>query len=337
MAGNRKANSFDYRNVLVFSFSHIGDAVMSTAVIQPLRNAFQNARITYLVGPRAYSVLKDDKMIDAVVVYDKERAHSGLSGKVKLVSDLRKRKFELVIDLRDSFWSRIIGAKRWGFPLGRDKNTHAVDRYLEILQKHGVAIKGAKPTLSLSDTEVDEAKSFLKENEISKFPLIAIHPGGDWAYKLWTVNNFAKAADILSQKFGAQILIFAGEEEHSIQNKMVDLMSHKAVVVAGRNLRMVTALVEQCDIYIGNDTGPTHIASAVETPAVAIFGPTDDRRSGPYGDKNIVVRSGLKLDCSPCHPGRKPGRCGKVPCEAIEAISVKQIVEAAIRLLHLYS
>jgi len=333
MAGSNKTTLINRKNILIFSFSHIGDTVMSTSVIQPLKRIFKEAKITYLVGPRAYSVLTGDEMIDNLIVYDKDGVHSGISGKFRLVSELRKRQFDLVINLRDSFWARRIKAEHWGIPRSIDKDTHAVDKYLMVLKENGIPVVEAKPTLHLSKSEIKEAKEFLKENEVVKRPVIGIHPGGDWIYKLLPVEKFAKTADILISKFNAEILIFADPVERKLQNQMIELMDHDAVLTAGISLRMLAGLVKECDIYIGNDTGPMHIAAAMDTPVVAIFGSTNHHRSGPYGDRHIVVTSDLELDCSPCHPGRKPGKCGKGSCEVINAINVEQVVDAAGSLL----
>lgn len=333
MTENKKTTLINRKNILVFSFSQISDAVMSTAVIRPLKDVFKGAKITYLLGPRAYGVLTGDTIIDNLIVYDKEGVHSGLSGKLRLVSELRKRNFDLVIDLRDSYWARRAKSDCWGFTRDIDKDRNLVDQYLEILQKNGIPTKKAKPTLTLSELEVNEANKFLKENNAVKYPKVAIHPGGNWAYKLWPVEKFAKTADTLSFEFNAQILIFADPIERTLQNRMRELMEHEYVLTAGVSLRIAAALLSQCDIYIGNDTGIMHIAAAMGIPVVGIFGSTDHHQRGPYGDRHIVVHSGIKLNCSPCYPGRKSGKCGKGSCEVINAIPVEQVVGVARKIL----
>jgi len=317
-------------NILIFSFSFIGDAVLSTAVIQPLKKRFPEAKLTFLVGPNAKSVLAGDIQIDDVLEYDNHGKHAGLTGKYKLIKPLRQKKFDLVIDLRDSIWSRFLGIKRWGIAL-RGRELHAVTRYLDILERHGVNTNDALPRLTFSKIEGKEADDFLGYHKIDpNFPLIGIHPGGNWIYKLWDAENFAQLGDILMGDIQAQILLFAGPNEFELQDKVALMMKKRPILVRECGLRQVAALISRCNFYIGNDTGPMHIATAVETPVVAIFGPTDYRRSAPYGSQHMVVRSNTDLGCNPCHPGRNPGGCGMGICKAMKLVTVEQVLEAVV-------
>lgn len=321
------------KRILVFSFSNIGDAVLSTAVIQPLRSHFQDVHLTYLVGPRAIDILKTDTQIDATVVYENRGEHAGLKGRLKLIGALRQEEFDLVVNLRDSFLARCIGAEHWGLVRG-ERNRHAVVRYLEVLRKNGVDTTDAKPYIQLCEEEETYARRFLEESEIaSKQLLIGIHPGGNWEYKLWHAEKFAQLADTLNASNDISVLLFAGPDERNLQSQIAGMMEISPVTVETVNLREVAALISACDVYIGNDTGPMHIAAAVGTPVVAMFGSTNHIRSGPYGEAHVVVRSELDLGCNPCHPGRNPGGCGAGSCAVIDGISVEQVVEEVTHLM----
>lgn len=316
------------RNILIFSFSFIGDAVLSTVVIQPLKKRFPDARLTFLVGPNAKRILAGDMQIDDVLEYDNRGKHVGLIGKYKLIKSLRQRNCDLVIDLRDSIWSRFIGIKRWGIAL-RNRELHAVTRYLDVLERHGVDTSGALPKLTFSEIEESKADDFLRYHNIDpNFPLIGIHPGGNWIYKLWDAENFARFGSSLKDDFQAQILLFSGPNEFELQEKVALMMKENPILVREFGLRQVAALISRCNLYIGNDTGPMHIAAAVGTPVVAIFGSTDYRRSGPYGSQNTIVRSNTDLGCNPCHPGRDSGGCGVGSCQAMKLVTVEQVREA---------
>ena len=316
------------KKILVFSFSFIGDAVLSTAVIQPLRRHFPDAHITFLVGPRAFDLLATDANIDATLIYDNRGEHAGWKGRLCLIKTLRLEKFDLVVNLRDSLTARCIGAEHWGMARG-DSNRHAVVRYLEVLQRHNVDTTDAHPYLQLTEAEHAAAHHFLVEAGLtSERKLIGIHPGGNWDYKLWDGKNYADVASILAEKRNAAILLFAGPDEGHLQTQVAEMMDVPPILVQTDDLRQLAAFISACDVYIGNDTGPMHIAAAVGTPVVALFGSTNPIRSGPYGDTHTVLQSGINLGCNPCHPGRHPGGCGAGSCAVIAGITVEQVVAA---------
>ena len=319
------------KKILVFSFSFIGDAVLSTSVIQPLRRHFPDAHITFLVGPRAFDLLSTDLNIDATLVYDNRGEHAGWKGRLRLIKNLRRGKFDLVINLRDSLMARCIGAQHWGMARG-DSNRHAVTRYLEVLQRHSIDTTNAHPLLELTEVEHTAAYHFLAEaDRTSEQLLIGIHPGGNWEYKLWDGKNYATVASILAKKLNATILLFAGPNERELQTQVAEMMDVPPILVQTDDLRHLATLISACDVYIGNDTGPMHIAAAVDTPVVALFGSTNHIRSGPYGDKRTVVQSGINLGCNPCHPGRHPGGCGAGSCAVIAGITVEQVLATVER------
>lgn len=332
------------KKILVFSFSFIGDAVLSTAVIQPLRSHFQNAHITFLVGPSAFDLLANDPQLDTTLIYDNRGEHAGLKGRMKLIKCLRGEKFDLVINLRDSFVGRCIGSAHWGLVRG-DRERHAVTRYLEVLSKQGIDITDAQPRLQLTAAERASASRFLTEAGVTRERLlIGIHPGGNWEYKLWSAEKYAQLANALGKKQNVSIALFAGPNERELQAQVVDMMTTlltppyqggmniSPILIETENLREVAALIAACDVYIGNDTGPMHIAAAVGTPVVALFGSTNHIRSGPYGERHTVVQSGMDLGCNPCHPGRNPGGCGAGSCAVIDGITVEQ-VSAAVKVM----
>ena len=305
--------------------------MLSTAVIQPLRRHFPDAQITFLVGPRAFDLLATDPNVDATLLYDNRDEHAGWKGRLRLIKTLRREKFDLVVNLRDSLVARCISTEHWGMARG-DSNRHAVTRYLEVLQRHGVDTVNAHPFLELTEAERVAAHNFLAKVGLkSEGLLIGIHPGGNWEYKLWDGKNYADLANILAEERNARILLFAGPNERKLQTQVAEMMDVPPILVQTDDLRHLAALISACDVYIGNDTGPMHIAAAVGTPVVALFGSTNHIRSGPYGDPHTVVQSGMNLGCNPCHPGRHPGGCGAGSCEVIAGITVEQVLEAVMR------
>lgn len=309
--------------------------MLSTAVIHPLRSHFADTHLTFLVGPRAIDILEADPQLDATIVYDNRGEHSGLKGRLKLLRSLRKVGYDLVVNLRDSILARFISAEHWGLLRG-DRNRHAVTRYLEVLNSRGVDIAGSQPCIQITDAEKASVKKFLRIDEFAtERLLIGIHPGGNWKYKLWQAEKFAQLADSLHTAYNAAILLFAGPSERNLQAQIAEMMETPPLIIEIDDLRELAALISSCNLYIGNDTGPMHIAAAVGTPVVALFGSTDRIRSGPYGEHHTVVQSGIDLGCNPCHPGRSPGSCGVGTCAVIDAISVEQVIEKVVYLIGL--
>lgn len=325
-------------SILIVSFSHIGDVVLSTAVIPPLQKHFPNAKISILVGPKASDILWGDVRFNKIIIYDNKGQHGDLKGLIKLVNELKKMNFDLVINLRDTLWARFIGKKNLNMPLLRRfsssyKDSHAVDRYLDILQSKGIDTSNGFPEIILLDYEKQQVSDFLARNNINpNDTIIGIHPGGSWKYKLWPVKRFAELGDFLSFEFGAKILIFAGPDEIDLQRQMAELMQARSIVIQDVSLRQLSALIQRCHLYIGNDTGPMHIASAMGTRVISLFGSTNANRSGPYGNGHVVIST--KLDCSPCHPGKHPGGCKLGSCRAMESIPYNQVANIIGKILH---
>ena len=219
------------KKILVFSFSFIGDAMLSTAVIQPLRSHFPNSHITFLVGPRAFDLLANDPQLDTTLVYNNRGKHAGLKGRLNLIKTLRCEKFNLVVNLRDSFTARCVGAEHWGLARG-DRERHAVTRYLEVLSRHGIGTTDTHPHLQLTEAEHAEARRFLTESgSTSDQLLIGIHPGGNWEYKLWSAEKYAQLASDLSREQNASILLFAGPNERKLQAQVADMMDTPPILV----------------------------------------------------------------------------------------------------------
>ena len=312
-------------DVLVMSFSHIGDAVLSTCVVEPLRELYAPSRITFLAGPTPAALLEDEPGIDEVIAHSRE-SQGGFLGRSGLVRELRRRRFDVVVDLKDALYSRFIGASR--IRLRERGRRHAVDRYLGAIRAAGASVDHARPTLTPSAEEAQAASEWL---DGAGGPRVTMHLGGGWHYKLWPPERFATVADRLATEHGAAVALLAGPDD----GDRVAAFSEAAEMahpVARMSLREMTAVIAACDLHIGNDTGPMHIADAVGTPVVALFEPTDDVRSGPYGDEHTVLRSGIDRGCNPCHPGQA-GVCGVGYCAPLLRIGADPVVAAAAQHL----
>lgn len=152
-------------------------------------------------------------------------------------------------------------------------------------------------------------------------PLVAINPVAQWPTKLWDTAGFAQVADRLIREFGADVVFTGGPADRPVVAEILEKMERSAADLTGRtNLKELAALYEGARLVISTDTGPMHLAAAVGTPVVALFGPTAPRRTGPFGDGHQVVR--LSLDCAPCFKRR----CARGDTACMAGISVDEVV-----------
>jgi 3-deoxy-D-manno-octulosonic-acid transferase/heptosyltransferase-1 len=180
-----------------------------------------------------------------------------------------------------------------------DIKKHAVERYLDFIRYLGFPTNSPVFFMALRDDERKRAKSLLLECGIDKKdPFVAINTVALWETKLWEDEKFSHLADRIVSELDTKVVFTGGKEKASV-DKIISMMSKPAVNLAGRTtLRELACVYESAEAVISTDSGPMHISAAVKTPTVALFGPTDPVRTGPYGEGHQIVRAGLP--CSPC-------------------------------------
>ncbi|MEN6623972.1 MAG: glycosyltransferase family 9 protein, partial [Smithella sp.] len=231
------------------------------------------------------------------------------------IKELHQRPYDLVIDFHGLLKSAIIvllsgGKRKLGYDslqelsglfynekIPEDMNKHAVDRYLDFPRYLGVP--NDKPDFVLTFDIAAEAsvQSLFEIYNVQEKKFIAINPIAYWETKLWDNEKFARLADLIKTKLNLEV-VFTGSEEEQIED-IISRMSTKAVDLSGKtSLSALAYLYRKALMVVTTDSGPMHLAAAVETPVVALFGPTDPQRTGPYGQGHIIVRT--NLPCSPC-------------------------------------
>jgi heptosyltransferase II len=335
------------RNILVRGTNWIGDAVMNTPALGAIRQSFPNARITILVTPLVAQLFTPHDWVDEVMVYDRQGRHKGLAGRLRIAGELRARRFDLAILLQNAIDAALItwlaGIPRRmgtrtdgrGFLLthGFDQKTldarlHHVDYYLEMLKNFGIPTLDKRQHLCLTEGEREAARERLDAAGIAPGDfVIGINPGAAYgSAKRWYPDRFAAAGKELAQKWQAKLLIFGGPGEVAIAGDIEGALQGHCLNVAGTlNVRELMALIERCNFFISNDSGPMHIAAAFGVPLVAVFGSTDHRTTYPFSGNSVVVRQ--EVDCAPCLKRECPTdhRCMK-------GVSAGDVVAAAQKL-----
>jgi len=202
---------------------------------------------------------------------------------------------------------------------------HEVEINLDVLRAGDIPINSRNTFFNVLSADQTWAKSFLAEFgiDLSK-PTVAIHPGSPVPLKRWPEKRFAELADILIEK-KRQVLFLGVLDENQLLEEIQAQMRHKSVNIAGRtNLRQLGAVLQQCDLFIGNDSGPMHLAAAVGTRVIGLFGPGSPERFGPFGDNCTTIRK--KPDCPPCM--KEECRFGEQGC--IIEIAVQDVLDYLI-------
>ena len=298
------------RKILLLELWGVGDVVLSTPALVSLRKIFPRASITVLAKPYAADILKYSPCVDEIIPFNFPwtRLHGKYDlrkwefGRIfRLVSDLRRRSFDLALDVRGDARSNLLmllsgASSRVGYgafkddwmltnEVERDHDArHRVDEWRSIIRHIDPNAECLTPTLWVSQDEADAAllrsKAGLKGGRI----LVGIHPGASNRFKKWAPDRFEKLARYLASTYGAQIVFFADPDGYG-----GDLKADGAKTVSGWPLRDVVALIRSLDVFICNDGGPMHIAAALGVPTIAVFGPTLSSWFGPYGDAHRVV------------------------------------------------
>ncbi len=329
--------------ILVIQTAFLGDVILTLPLLQTLKDFFKDARIDVVVVPRAADICRNHPAVHEIISYDKRGAAKGLKGIWQLSRFLKDRHYDLAVvphrSLRSAilaFLARIplrIGFKRSaGFFLFTkriryEKNKHEVERNLSLLAGIGIRELGTVlPRMYPGAEDVAFTSSFLKDMGIdTEAPLAAIAPGTLGNTKRWLKERFAELSSTLNSE-GFQVLLIGGREDVGLCREIKELAgSDKTYSTAGDlSLLQSAEAIRRCSIMISNDSAPMHIAVAVGTPVVAIFGATVPAFGfAPYGSHDKVVET-RGLSCRPCsiHGGEK---CPIKTFECMKNISAEKV------------
>ncbi len=307
------------KRILIVNVNWIGDTLFSTPFIRAVRKTHPDSHIACLTHPRCSEILELNPRLDEIIIYDEDAAHRSLSGKLRLILILRKKKFDTAFILHRSFTKALIiylaGIKeRIGYPTKRraflltkmveppSEDVHKVEYFLHLAQASGIIPANRSYEFFINDAHRIFIRDLLRGEGISeKDKIIVLCPGGNWDPKRWPKENFAGLADILSEKCPARIVISGAKKDIALACDIQKTMKTRAVVTAGKTtLKELAALLERASLVIANDTGPMHLAVAMKAKTIALFGPTSPELTGPYGEgiyKVISKHTGCDIPC----------------------------------------
>jgi predicted lipopolysaccharide heptosyltransferase III len=331
-------------NVLIIKLRYIGDVLLATPTVRAIKTARPDVRVTMMVNRGTEDVLTGNQDLDEIVVLDK----GSLAAQSRLIAGLRSQRFDTVIDLTDgdrsAFLSWVSGAPiRIGF---NDEHRwrgkyytevvqsasgvqHRIDRDLEVLKSMGVQAGSKDPQLRLTPEETNNADQLLDQLGVQRSqPIVVLQPGARYWFKAWPPERYAELADQLTSQYGCQVLIGGSNQDIDLAEQIRQMAKSQPIIMAGRTtIKQFAAIAKKSALFVGSDSGAMHIASAVGTPVVALFGPSNPREWGPRGGPVEVLYK--EIDCRSCfHP-----TCMRGEENCMKLIAVHEVVAAAQRLI----
>lgn len=337
--------------ILIRSTNWLGDAILTTPSISAIKQHLPEANITIVAKPYVADVFLNNPDVDKILKYAPPTGLLRPFTLLNFVRQLKKEVFDLAILFQNAFEAGLMAflagiPKRIGYPTDFRRiflnypvkleqellKRHQVYYYFQLVKALGIKSEPGELVWKISAEEDLEAKNLLKKNGVIEYnPIIGINPGATFgSAKRWYPDRFAMVADALIDKFRANVIILGSIRERGIAEQVKTLMKNKGINLAGQtDIRTLAAVLQKCHLLITNDSGIMHLAAAVKTPMVAIFGSTDPDTTSPYKVPCRLVRH--PVDCSPCLKRECPEdhRCMKL-------ITPDKVFDAAEELIYSY-
>ena len=272
--------------ILIICSNLIGDTILSTGTIKHFIDQHQDAKISLVIGPTAAPIFKNYTNIDEVIIFQKRKFNFHW---IDIWKKTYKIKWDIIVDFRSSALSYLLKNKK-KYIFKKQKGLHHIDQL--NLSFGFLCSKLFVPT---SLDEENEASQILQKT----FKHIVVFPGGNWTPKLWLDKNFNIVMKSLLKKFHNVkfILVGSAKEKEKFYKNLVNGIDENLIIdLFGCNLTLTSAFMKKSDLFLGNDSGLMHLAVSNQLRVISLFGPTDDKIYGPYGETNIVIRTKENLD-----------------------------------------
>ena len=336
----------EVNSVLVIHQGALGDFILALPTLGTLRQAFPRAKTVIMGFPRILELVEKRFYADEIISVDQKGMASFFVRGGELDPGLAQffRTFDLIVafgkdekgaivsNLHRVCEGRVIHLNL--FPPWNER-IHMTDHLLRELRRYHFSVKGQNPKLYLTPADQAWGKGFFRKKgltEEEKTNAILLHPGSGSKKKVWPVERFVELFHSLQKHTEPRIFIILGpaegtETQKAFEGIQWDLGSRAPVLLKGLSLLGLASVMEGCRLYIGNDSGITHMAAALDIPTLAIFGPTDPVLWAPRGKKVGVLRK--EIECSPC-PQEKFLQCPKVEC--LYRVELEDVLEGLKQL-----
>jgi len=316
--------SRQFQRILLIKPSSLGDIIHAMPVLAGLRHRYPDAHIAWLAGSPYAEWLTAQPALTEVIPFDRRRyGRLGRSlaasiGFVRFLGDLRRRRFDLVVDLQGLFRSGFLAwasraPVRLGFANARELGAvfythrvavpadvnHAADQNYLVADALGFADVEQDFSLHVSEAVRQRVATTLTQSGVKDLAYAVLVPGTRWQTKMWPADRFAGLADLIHDRLGLAVVLIGAPAEVELCRQVQQRARSRLVNLAGgTGLPEMVGLIQKAKAMVCNDSGPMHVAAAVRCPLVALFGPTDPARTGPHTPTARIVRR--SLPCSPC-------------------------------------
>jgi len=328
--------------ILISRLSASGDCIHTVPVLCALRQHFPHAYIAWVVENPSAALLDKHPDLDELLVVPRGFWKSPAE-MLKLRKTLRARHFNITLDPQSLTksaavaWTSGAGLRigfgdRNGRELSRWLNNklvsysgHVVHRYLQLLKPLGIENPEVRFNLPRDNKAEDEMTGFLNRTRVNG-PFAVLNPGAGWRSRLWPVDRYANLArDLGARRDVRSVVVWHGPQEEQMARNICDGAAGHAVLAPATPWRYLVALMRRAGVVVGSDTGPLHLAAAVGAPCVGLYGATQPEKSGPYGDRNIVLQA--------YYQGGSVRQRRQADNHAMRAIEVAPVIAACERIL----
>lgn len=345
------------KKILVIKFRHLGDVLLSTPVFASLKKELPKAEIDAYVYEESKDILEGHPSISEILTYDRKIKKLSFFKRIRkellLLKQIRMKNYDLIINLtegdRGAFMAKaskakyIVGDENGSKMIRKAKiythkvkncsrPRHSVEKDLDFIRKIGIFPKDKSLFFHVPEDSYEKIKALLLKNDISLNKYILIHPASRWRFKCWPtfrVSSFAK--ELIAR--GYKLVFSAGNEAFEramVEEITKDLPKNGFLNLAGQiSLKDLGALIDLCLILVCVDSVPLHIASALKAKCISLFGPTDDKKWGPWENENAIVIAKNYL----CRPCLLDGCGGSKICECLYSITEEELLSSLEALL----
>ena len=330
--------------ILLIKLTSLGDVLHATGHVRTVRENFPQARITLVTASTSRDIFKHSDWVDEIVEFDRyavkrdwfRRPRWTLRHMLAVIRRLRTRHYDLAIDLQGRWKSviflysaraarRIVKGRWWFAERYRNPSVHAIEEMDGVLRRVGVTVRDSSMEIHTSADERQRVDRLLREINPRSAKIVVVSPFTRWESKNWGLENFARLIENLPRELLVIVTGFAGKRAE-IDRAIAASAKESVVNLAGRlSLLEFAELVRRAELMVSGDSFPMHLASALRVPVIALFGPTDEARLGPVGERAVVLRA--HEQCRHC-PRRS--RCRR---RCVGEIRWQKVLEEARRQL----